>query len=78
MARKRATTENLLAVLTLYEVGSYGAAANILGRDADTVRYHLNATREVYATTCWSTTKASGGPPPRACESWRSPARHAP
>lgn len=48
MARKRATTENLLAVLTLYEVGSYGAAANILGRDADTVRYHLNATREVY------------------------------
>lgn len=48
MARKRATTENLLAVLTLYEVGSYGAAANILGRDSDTVRYHLTATREVY------------------------------
>lgn len=48
MARKRATTENLLAVLTLYEVGSYGAAADVLGRDSGTVRYHLAAAREVY------------------------------
>lgn len=48
MARKRATTENLLAVLTLYEVGSYGAAATALGRDSATVRYHLAVAREVY------------------------------
>ena len=45
---KRATSENLLAVLTLHESGSYGAAANVLERDSATVKYHLMATREAY------------------------------
>ncbi|WP_454854032.1 hypothetical protein [Promicromonospora soli] len=48
MASKRATTENLLAVLVLYEQGSYGAAADTLERDSGTVRYHLAAAREAY------------------------------
>ncbi|WP_129787764.1 hypothetical protein [Promicromonospora panici] len=45
---KRATSENLLAVLTLHERGSYGAAADALERDSATVKYHLVATRQAY------------------------------
>jgi DNA-binding transcriptional LysR family regulator len=48
MASKKATTENLFAVLALYERGSYGAAADALERDSGTVRYHLAAAREAY------------------------------
>ena len=45
---KRATSENLLAVLTLHERGSYGAAAQALERDSATVKYHLMAARQAY------------------------------
>lgn len=45
---KRATSENLLAVLALHERGSYGAAANAIERDSATVKYHLTATRQAY------------------------------
>lgn len=45
---KRPTSENLLAVLTLHERGSYGAAAQALERDSATVKYHLTATRQAY------------------------------
>ncbi|WP_275006405.1 hypothetical protein [Promicromonospora iranensis] len=45
---KKATSENLLAVLALHERGSYGAAANAIERDSATVKYHLTATRLAY------------------------------
>lgn len=45
---KRPTSENLLAVLTLHERGSYGAAAHALDRDSATVKYHLMAARQAY------------------------------
>ncbi|GAB2471464.1 hypothetical protein GCM10027063_09920 [Promicromonospora xylanilytica] len=45
---KRATSENLLAVLALHENGSYGAAANAIQRDSATVKYHLMAARQAY------------------------------
>lgn len=45
---KRATSDNLLAVLALHESGSYGAAADALERDSATVKYHLVATRQAY------------------------------
>lgn len=45
---RRATNENLLAVLALHETGSYGAAANVLERDSATVKYHLTAARQAY------------------------------
>lgn len=45
---RKATSENLLAVLALHERGSYGAAANAIERDSATVRYHLTATRLAY------------------------------
>jgi DNA-binding transcriptional LysR family regulator len=48
MASKEASTGNLFAVLALYEQGSYGAAADAIGRDSGTVRYHLMVTRAVY------------------------------
>jgi DNA-binding transcriptional LysR family regulator len=45
---KKATSENLLAVLALHEGGSYGAAANAIKRDSATVKYHLMAARQAY------------------------------
>ena len=45
---KRASSENLLAVLALHERGSYGAAAKAINRDSATVKYHLMAARQAY------------------------------
>ena len=59
---KRATSENLLAVLTLHERGSYGAAAQALERDSATVKYHLMATRQAYDDDVLTYTEGSWQP----------------
>jgi DNA-binding transcriptional LysR family regulator len=48
VSAKRATSDNLLAILALHERGSYGAAAAALERDSATIKYHLVATRDAY------------------------------
>lgn len=59
---KRATSDNLLAVLTLHERGSYGAAADALERDSATVKYHLMATRQAYDDNVLTYTDGSWQP----------------
>lgn len=61
-ANKRATSDNLLAVLTLHERGSYGAAAQALDRDSATVKYHLMATRQAYGDDVLTYTDGSWQP----------------
>lgn len=59
---KRATSENLLAVLALHELGSYGAAAEALDRDSATIKYHLTAAREAYDDAVLAYTKGAWQP----------------